>query len=64
MTEKKKTEIAPAVFVCSGCGKPIREGEPYTDILGEQFCAGCITANTRVAEKTDECNSTEAYHGN
>lgn len=53
MIEKEKTETTPAVFICSGCGKPIREGEPYTDILGEQFCAGCIAANTQVAEKTE-----------
>ena len=32
----------PAVFVCSGCGEDIHDGELYWDILGEQFCEYCI----------------------
>ena len=32
----------PAVFVCSGCGHDIYEGEDYWDIMGEQFCKKCI----------------------
>lgn len=34
--------LPPQVFVCSGCGEPIREGDIYYDILGEQFCEECI----------------------
>lgn len=32
----------PSVFICSGCGKDIYEGDTYYDILGEQFCEVCI----------------------
>lgn len=32
----------PAVFVCSGCGEAIRDGEDYWDVLYEQFCETCI----------------------
>ena len=31
-----------SVFVCSGCGDDILEGDSYWDILGEQFCESCI----------------------
>lgn len=30
------------VFICSGCGDDICEGDDYWDILGEQFCKTCI----------------------
>lgn len=30
------------VFICSGCGGAILDGEDYWDIMGEQFCGGCI----------------------
>ena len=30
-----------SVFVCSGCGKLIFEGEPATHLLGEQWCVQC-----------------------
>jgi hypothetical protein len=30
------------VFVCSGCGGEIVEGDDYWDIMGEQFCESCI----------------------
>ena len=30
------------VFICSGCGGEILEGDDYWNILGEQFCARCI----------------------
>ena len=30
------------VFICSGCGGEIMEGDDYWDILGEQFCEDCI----------------------
>lgn len=31
-----------SVFICSGCGEKIYEGEDYWDIMGEQFCEGCV----------------------
>ena len=30
------------VFVCSGCGRDIVDGEDYWDILDEQWCEECI----------------------
>lgn len=39
----------PSVFVCSGCGDDILEGDDYWDILGEQFCEDCIDASKREA---------------
>ena len=39
-----------ACFICSGCGDPIREGEDYWDIMGEQWCEECIDDLRRVAE--------------
>lgn len=30
------------VFVCSGCGEYIYDGDYYWDLLGEQFCENCI----------------------
>ena len=32
----------PSVFICSGCGEPIRHGEAYWDVMGEQFCEHCM----------------------
>ena len=40
----------PSVFVCSGCGDDIREGDDYWEIMGEQWCENCIDASKRVAE--------------
>ena len=42
------------VYVCSGCGKPILEGEDYWDIMGEQWCEDCIDDARRVAEYIDD----------
>ena len=42
------------VFICSGCGREIVEGEDYWDILGEQFCEDCIDKARRIAEAIDE----------
>ena len=39
----------PSVFVCSGCGESIYEGEDYWDILGEQWCESCIDKAKGVA---------------
>ena len=30
------------VYICSGCGGIIREGERVWHVLGEQFCRKCI----------------------
>lgn len=39
-----------SVFICSGCGKKIYEGDYYYDILGEQFCESCIEDAKKEAE--------------
>ena len=44
----------PAVFVCSGCGRDIVDGEEYWDVLGEQFCESCIDGCKRTAEVEEE----------
>jgi len=38
------------VFVCSGCGDNILDGDDYWDIMGEQFCENCIDGARRIAE--------------
>lgn len=43
-----------AVFVCSGCGDDIHEGEKYLDIFNEQFCMNCVERNTETAVWVDE----------
>lgn len=40
----------PTVFVCSGCGDPIYDGDDYWDIMGEQWCSRCIDESKKVAE--------------
>lgn len=43
--------VAPrSVFLCSGCGDTIYEGDDYWDILGEQYCGECIDKARGVAE--------------
>lgn len=32
----------PTVFICSGCGESIYEGDDYWEIMGEQWCGVCI----------------------
>ena len=32
----------PTVFICSGCGQSIYDGDDYWDVLGEQYCEDCI----------------------
>lgn len=39
-----------SVFICSGCGHDIYEGDDYWDIMGEQFCEKCIQNARGVAE--------------
>jgi hypothetical protein len=43
----------PRVFICSGCGGDILEGDNYWDIMGEQWCEECIHEAKRVAECED-----------
>lgn len=38
------------VYVCSGCGEFIRDGDEYWDIMGEQWCEECVDAAKGVAE--------------
>lgn len=40
----------PVVFVCSGCGHDILDGDDYWDIFGEQFCETCIEKAKGTAE--------------
>ena len=42
------------VFICSGCNRPIYEGESVTHILGEQWCAQCINKATETAVKVSD----------
>lgn len=44
----------PSVFVCSGCGDLILDGDDYWDIMGEQFCEECVDSMKRVAEYDPE----------
>lgn len=44
----------PSVFICSDCGKPIRDGDIYLDIMGEQFCAECAPKHFKYAKKIEE----------
>jgi hypothetical protein len=37
------------VFVCSGCGDNILDGDDYWDIMGEQFCENCVDRARGVA---------------
>jgi hypothetical protein len=39
-----------AVFICSGCGRDIYDGDDYWDVMGEQFCERCIDNAKGVAE--------------
>lgn len=39
-----------SVFICSGCGEKIYEGEDYWDIMGEQFCESCMKEARKEAE--------------
>ena len=39
----------PSVFICSGCGDTIYEGDDYYDVLGEQFCSECMNSSRKVA---------------
>lgn len=41
--------LPKVVFICSGCGDDIYDGEYYWDILGEQFCEKCIDEARRIA---------------
>lgn len=47
-------EQPKSVFVCSGCGQTIYEGDDYWDIFGEQFCEECIHNARNTAEYIPE----------
>ena len=40
----------PSVFICSGCGDNIYDGDEYVDICGEQWCMKCVDNARRIAE--------------
>lgn len=40
----------PSVFICSGCGDSIFDGDKYVELMGEQWCMDCIEECTREAE--------------
>lgn len=42
------------VFICSGCGQDIYEGEDVYHILGEQFCERCINEARQEATYEDD----------
>jgi hypothetical protein len=42
------------VFICSGCGGDIVEGDDYWDIMGEQFCEECIRKARQEAVYDDD----------
>lgn len=42
------------VFVCSGCGRSIFEGDWYLDVSGEQYCTVCRPIHHRVAQYAGE----------
>ena len=42
------------VFLCSGCSGDIVEGDDYWDILGEQYCEGCINRARQEAVYEEE----------
>lgn len=42
------------VFICSGCGDYIYDGDWYYDVLGEQFCENCMESCYHQAEAEDE----------
>lgn len=42
------------VFICSGCGNEIYDGDDYWNIMGEQFCENCIDDAKGTAEAVDE----------
>ena len=43
----------PAVFICSGCGHEIVDGEDYVELMGEQWCENCIDNARRTAEAVE-----------
>lgn len=42
------------VFICSGCGESIYEGDDYWEYFGEQFCKYCNDYHHQIAEAIDE----------
>lgn len=48
----KEPEEIP-VFVCSGCGTDIMDGEDYWEIMGEQYCENCIDKARQTARAVE-----------
>lgn len=45
-----RDQESQSVFICSGCGNTIYDGNVYYDLLGEQFCIDCINKARKVAK--------------
>ena len=41
------------VYVCSGCGDDIVDGQDYWGIMGEQFCEHCIDKARQIARAVE-----------
>lgn len=39
----------PAVFICSGCGDNILDGDEFLELCGEQWCMNCVDSARRTA---------------
>ena len=48
----KEPEEIP-VFVCSGCGTDIMDGEDYWTFLNEQFCEHCVDKARQTARAVE-----------
>ena len=44
------TLASHSVFICSGCGDSIFDGDKYVELMGEQWCMDCIEECIREAE--------------
>lgn len=53
-TRCPNAEEPKPVFICSGCGHDIYDGEDYYDVMGEQFCQKCIDNMRYTAEYHQE----------
>ena len=46
---KRRNPLPRHVFVCSGCGRSIYEGEWFLDEGGEQYCTQCRPLDHKIA---------------
>lgn len=49
----------PTVFICSGCGECIYDGDEYCGIFGEQYCLRCVDDMARFADEEMVCYECE-----